>query len=107
MTYSSDYFWSITLGLAVILYLLRAAFILFQDRIHYSQTVKELLDFVAPAALAALAVPSLIFTANTGYSVNWPQILAGLAAIAVVLKTKNIALTIAVGIAVLWLFRLV
>ena len=105
MTYPDAYFWSIAIGLTVILYVLRSAFILLQDRLRYSQTVKELLDFVAPAALAALTAPSLLFVNNTTYLLDWEKICAGSVAVVIAWWTKNIAFTIGAGIGVLWLIQ--
>jgi branched-subunit amino acid transport protein len=62
--------------------------------------VHRLLRQIPPAALAALVVPALVRADGT-IDLFHPRLAAGLAAAVVAWRTRNIALTLVVGMAVL------
>ena len=84
-------------------YAMRASFLVFAHRLaDVPPTVQRLLRQIPPAALAAIVVPALL--RPEGHLDVWqPRFLAGLVAAAVAWRTRNIALTLVVGIGLVML----
>ncbi len=82
-------------------YLLRASFLAFADRlVDLPPLVERVLRQIPPAVLAALVVPQLL--RPEGSLDLWqPELLAGVVAAVVSWRTRNIAATLVVGMAVL------
>jgi branched-subunit amino acid transport protein len=86
----------------------RLSFILLLDRIRVPDWFRRGLCYVPVAVLSAIILPEL--TSPTGsLFLSWrnPQLLAGMVAILVAWRTKNVLLTIAVGMAALLAIKLV
>lgn len=81
-------------------YAMRASFLVFAHRLaDVPPGVQRLLRQIPPAALAAIVVPALL--RPEGELDLWqPRFLAGLVAALVAWKTRNIALTLAVGLGI-------
>lgn len=62
--------------------------------------VQRVLRMIPPAALAALVLPALVRPGGH-FDLTQPRLVAGLVAIAVAYWTKNVLVTLAVGMAVL------
>ena len=86
----------------------RLSFIFLLDRIKVPVWFRRGLRFVPVAVLSAIILPELTNPNNTLF-ISWrnPQLLAGLVAILVAWKTRNVLLTILAGMAALVLFQLV
>ena len=86
----------------------RLSFIFLLDRIKVPDWFRCGLRFVPVAVLSAIILPELTSPNGTLF-VSWrnPQLLAGLVAILVAWKTKNVLLTIAAGLVALVVFQLV
>ena len=86
----------------------RLSFIFLLDRIKVPDWFRRGLRFVPVAVLSAIILPELTSPNNTLF-ISWrnPQLLAGLVAILVAWKTRNVLLTILAGMAALVLFQLV
>ncbi len=84
-------------------YAMRASFLVFAHRLaDVPPGVQRLLRQIPPAALAAIVVPALL--RPEGNLDLWqPRFLAGVVAALVAWKTRNIALTLAVGIGLVML----
>jgi branched-subunit amino acid transport protein len=84
----------------------RLSFILLLDRIRVPEWFRRGLRFVPMAVLSAIILPELT-SPHGSLFLSWrnPQLLAGLVAILVAWRTKNVLLTIAVGIAALLIFQ--
>ena len=84
-------------------YAMRASFLLFAHRLaDVPPIVQRLLRQIPPAALAAIVVPALL--RPEGSLDLWqPRFLAGVVAALVAWKTRNIALTLSVGIGLVML----
>ena len=84
-------------------YLMRASFLVFAHRLaDVPPSVQRLLRQIPPAALAAIVVPALL--RPQGFFDVWqPRLLAGAVAALVAWKTRNIALTLVVGIGLVML----
>lgn len=81
-------------------YAMRAAFLVFAHRlVDVPPNVQRLLRQIPPAALASIVVPALM-RPDGQLDVLQPRFLAGLLAALVAWRTRNIALTLAVGIGV-------
>ena len=79
-------------------YAMRASFLVFAHRLaDVPPGIQRLLRQIPPAALAAIVVPALLRPAD--HLDLWqPRLLAGTVAALVAWRTRNIALTLAVGI---------
>ena len=87
-------------------FLLRFLFIYLFGKIAMPNWLRRALRFVPAAALAALVFPSL--THPTGYldlSLNNFRLLAGLGGAIVAWRTRNVLLTILVGMMLLWILE--
>ena len=81
-------------------YAMRASFLVFAHRLaDVPPNVQRLLRQIPPAALAAIVIPALLRPEGS-LDVWQPRFLAGLVAALVAWKTRNIALTLAVGIGI-------
>lgn len=81
-------------------YAMRASFLVFAHRLaDVPPGVQRLLRQIPPAALAAIVIPALM--RPEGHLDLWqPRFLAGVVAALVAWKTRNIALTLVVGIGI-------
>ena len=86
-------------------YAMRASFLVFAHRLaDVPPSVQRLLRQIPPAALAAIVVPALL--RPEGSLDLWqPRFLAGVVAAIVAWKTRNIALTLGVGIGLVMLIE--
>ena len=84
-------------------YAMRASFLVFAHRLaDVPVGVQRLLRQIPPAALAAIVVPALL--RPEGHLDVWqPRLLAGVIAALVAWRTRNIALTLVVGIGIVML----
>lgn len=91
--------WTAVVVAGIGTYALRASFLVFAHRLAgMPPSVHRLLRQIPPAALAAIVVPALL--RPEGQLDVWqPRLLAGLVAALVAWRTRNIALTLVVGIA--------
>jgi branched-subunit amino acid transport protein len=84
-------------------YAMRASFLVFAHRLaDVPPGVQRLLRQIPPAALASIVVPALL-RPETQIDLWQPRFVAGVAAAAVAWKTRNIALTLAIGIGIVML----
>jgi branched-subunit amino acid transport protein len=76
---------------------MRAAFLVFAHRlVDIPDWARRLLRQIPPAALAAIVIPAFV-RPHQELSFWQPRLLAGLLATVVAFRTKNIALTLLVG----------
>lgn len=98
--------WSTIVVGGLITFAIRWSFIALLERIRMPEWFQRALRFVPAAVLSAITLPEL---ANRGGTLDLsfanPQLLAGLAAVLVAWRTRNILLTIAAGMAALLLFQ--
>ena len=85
----------------------RLSFIFLLDRIKVPDWFRRGLRFVPVAVLSAIILPELTSPNNTLF-LSWrnPELLAGLVAILVAWKTKNVLLTILAGMVALVIIQL-
>ena len=100
--------WLILLCIGILTYATRLSFILLFGRVEVPVFLQHALRFVPIAVLSAIILPALLINGNTLYlSLHNTRLIAGVVAIVVAWRTKNILLTIIVGMAVLWLLQCV
>ena len=95
--------WGTLVLIGVITFAYRFALIFFLERIRLPAWVSQALRFVPIAALTAITAPELLAPQGT-LALNWQneRLLAGLVAILVAWRTKNIFLTIGLGMICLY-----
>ena len=97
--------WLTILGMGVISFLLRASFILFSNRLRLSPLLKRSLRFVPAAVLAAIVTPALFYTPSGLFYPYNLRMVAAIIAGMVAVSSKNLLLTLLVGLISLWLMQ--
>ena len=101
MTAPAPQFWLAVVLAGVVTYTVRVAFFLVAGRMTaLPPAVREVLRMIPAAALAALAIPPLLRPDGVGTPLTLvsAELAAGVVAGLVAWRTRNLALTIAVGI---------
>lgn len=98
--------WLLVLGIGAANFLLRYAFLLIFGRGSVPGPVREVLPFIPAAALAAIVAPQAFAEPLAGHLLG-PRLLAWLGAMLVAWRTRNMPLTIAGGLALLWVLQAV
>jgi branched-subunit amino acid transport protein len=99
--------WLTMLLAGILTYAIRLSFILLLGRMEIPPLLRRALRFVPPAVLTAIVFPELLIRdGSLALSPGNPRLLAGILAVAVAWRTKNIVLTIVVGMAALYLFQM-
>lgn len=95
--------WLMILAGGAVTFGIRLSFILLLGRLEIPPLIRRALTYVPTAVLTAIIVPEVLAPGGRlDLSLGNARLLAGLLAGAVAWRTKNIALTLAVGMAVLW-----
>lgn len=98
--------WPIILVAGLITYATRLSFIQIFERQQMPPFVLRALRFVPPAVLTAIIFPELVLQrGRIDISLSNYRLIAGLLAALVAWRTKNVLLTILVGMAVIWLLQ--
>lgn len=98
--------WLVIIGMGVITYVIRLSLIALSDRLALSDTIRQALRFVPPAVLSAIIAPEMLRPGGAlDLSLGNERLLAGLVAIVVAWRTKNVLLTIGAGMVTLWLWQ--
>ncbi|WEY37916.1 AzlD domain-containing protein [Paraburkholderia sp. SUR17] len=94
------------LGMALITWAIRAAVFVLGDRVVFPPLVRTALGFLPVTVLTALIVPMAV-APHGSPELTWrnPQLVGALAAIAVSALTRRPLLTIAVGLAVFFVWQ--
>jgi branched-subunit amino acid transport protein len=97
--------WLAMIAAGLVTYGIRLSFILLFGKVEMPEIVRRALRFVPPAVLTAIIFPELLLPGGTlSLSLNNARLPAGLLAALVAWRTKNVVLTILVGMAALYLF---
>ena len=100
--------WLIMLVGGLLTFAIRLSFIFLLEKVKTPDWFKRALRFVPPAVLSAILLPALAQrNGPVDISFHNPQLLAGLAAVLVAWRTRNVFLTIAAGLAALLFLQLV
>ena len=95
-------FWLLILAIGAATFSLRYAFFFIFGRYAVPQWIRTILPFIPAAALSALVAPKVVELPLAPDLFAQPRFLAWLAAMAVAWRTRNIFLTIACGMVLLW-----
>jgi branched-subunit amino acid transport protein len=100
--------WLMLILAGLLTFATRLSFILLLEKVRMPEWFRQGLRFVPVAVLSAIILPELT-SPNGSLLLSWrnPQLLAGAVAILVAWKTKNVLLTIAVGMGALLVFQAV
>jgi len=99
--------WLTIITAGLLTYGTRLSFIIFYGRINMPGLVEQTLRFVPPAVLTAIFFPELII--NNGdifIAIGNARLLAGMLAILVAWRTKNVIYTIVIGMITLWILQI-
>lgn len=98
--------WLTIVGVSIGTYLLRLSFIELWKWLTVPPILMRALDYVPAAVLAALVMPALMRSGGAvDLSVDNLRLYAGLLAALVAWYSRNMLLTLAVGMAALWLLQ--
>ena len=99
-------FWIVISIIGVGTMLMRGSFILTADRFKLSDKFSSILRFIPASILAALVAPSFVYHEGMVDPLQGKErLIAGLLALIVAAKTKNIFLTIFTGMGSLYLMQ--
>ena len=98
--------WLLILGIGIATYATRLSFVIFFGTREMPAFILRMLRFVPIAVLSAIIWPQLFLVNNTLHlSLNNPRWIAGILAGAIAWRTRNVLLTIVVGMIVLWVLQ--
>ena len=98
--------WLTIIASGGVTYALRLSFIVLLGRVALPEVLRRGLRFVPPAVLAAIILPELVLRqGRLDLAPTNPRLLAGLLAGVIAWRTRNVLLTIGVGMAGLWLLQ--
>ena len=96
--------WLTMIGVGILTFLIRFSFIALLERWQTPAMAQRALRFVPVAVLTAIIIPELVLNTGTlNLSPANPRLLAALVAVLVAWRTKNIVMTILIGMAAFWL----
>jgi branched-subunit amino acid transport protein len=91
------------LSVSVVVFLLRASFIVFADPHKFPHLFRQALTFVPPSVLAAIVAPGLLMPGGVlDYSVGNERLIAGLVAIVATIFIRTPMAAVLTGMAALW-----
>ncbi len=94
------------LGMGLITYFIRLSLFLLPDSVVLPPWLLRALRYVPAAVLSAIILPELILPEGTiDLSLGNERLLAGLFAIIIATRTKNVFLIVAAGMVALWLLQ--
>ena len=95
-------------GMALVTFAMRYPVLALVSRLTLPTTLLAALKFVPPAVLTAIIVPALLAPAEQrlNFSLTNDYLIAGMVTALVAWRTKNLLLTLAIGMASLWGWRL-
>jgi len=98
--------WLTIILAGILTYAIRLSYIVLQDRIRMPDLIQRALRFVPPAVFTAVFLPEMFLNDGVlNLSPGNARLLSGLFAIVVAWRTKNVMLTIVVGMLALWILQ--
>ncbi|MBA2677003.1 MAG: AzlD domain-containing protein [Ktedonobacteraceae bacterium] len=98
--------WIVVIVSGLLTFAIRLSFILLLDKIKISTVIEQALRFVPLTVLAAIIAPALFLPRGTlDISLSNARLIAGILAILIAWRTKNVFLTIIVGMVCLLLLQ--
>jgi len=103
---SQGWLWATIISIGLLTLSIRLSFIVFMGNMQVSPIAQQALRFVPIAVLSALISPALFFPSGSlDVSLSNTRLLAGILAILVAWRTKNVLLTIFSGMACLLILQ--
>jgi branched-subunit amino acid transport protein len=100
--------WLTILSMGVVTYALRLSLIALLGRFEVPAIVSRALRFVPPAVLSAIILPELLQPGGRlNLTLGNARLLAGLLAVLVAWRTRNVLLTVGAGMLALWVLQAV
>jgi branched-subunit amino acid transport protein len=100
--------WLLLICMGIVTYTIRLSLIVLIGRVDVPPLIQRALRFVPPAVLSAIILPELLRPGGTlDLSFGNVRLLAGVLAAGVAWRTKNVLLTIGVGMVALWVLQVV
>jgi branched-subunit amino acid transport protein len=100
--------WLLLICMGLVTYAIRLSLIVLIGRVNLPPIIQWALCLVPPAVLSAIIFPELLMPKGTlDLSFTNLRLLAGALAAAVAWRTKNVLLTIGVGMVALWVLQAV
>ena len=100
--------WLLLICMGLVTYAIRLSLIVLIGRVNLPPIIQWGLCLVPPAVLSAIIFPELLMPGGTlDLSLGNLRLLAGTLAAAVAWRTRNVLLTIGVGMVVLWVLQAV
>jgi branched chain amino acid efflux pump len=100
--------WSLLIGMGIVTYAIRLSLIVLIGRVDVPPLIQKALRFVPPAVLSAIIFPELLRPGGAlDLSLGNVRLLAGVLAASVAWRTKNVLLTIGIGMVALWVLQAV
>jgi branched-subunit amino acid transport protein len=100
--------WLTILSMGVVTYALRLSLIALLGRFEVPAIVRRALRFVPPAVLSAIILPELLQPGGRlNLTLGNARLLAGLLAVLVAWRTRNVLLTVGAGMLALWVLQVV
>jgi branched-subunit amino acid transport protein len=94
-------------GMALVTFAVRYPVLALITKVNLPPSLLAALKFIPPAVLTAIIVPSLLAPAgDIEFSLTNDYLVAGLVTALVATRTKNLLLTLAIGMAAFWGWRL-
>ena len=98
--------WLAIISAGLLTYATRLSSIISYGRFEMPKTVERALRFVPVAVLTAIFLPELVYIQeDLVISYRNPRLIAGLLAIVVAWRTKNVMYTIVIGMLILWFLQ--
>ena len=99
-------FWLVMFFAGLATYATRLSFILFFGSRRLPTLLLQALRFVPPSILTAIIFPEVVMPGgNIDLSFGNPRLLPGLLAVIVAWRTRNVVLTVLVGMLTLWVLQ--
>ncbi len=105
----STYEWILILGMTAVTVAVRYPVLALVSRMELHPLLLDAMRYIPPAVLAAMIVPALLMPRGAPIELTWRNgyLVAGIAAALIGWRTRNLLLTIGLGMAIFWLWRLV
>lgn len=98
--------WLLLFLIGITTYLIRLSFIFLFGKFDVPLWLRRTLKYIPPAVLSAIIFPDLfIHSGAIEISLTNPRLVAGIIAAVIAWKTKNILLTISIGMISLWIMQ--
>lgn len=99
--------WLTILACGIVTFLLRLSFIAIHGRVAMPDRFRRALTFVPIAVLSAITLPEIVIQNEAvNFSLLNPRLIAGMVAVFVAWRTKNVTVTIVIGMIVLFAVQL-